>query len=550
MACKKEKSVIIKGDGLTIDELVSVARYHTPVKLTDNKMIWKRVDDSYKYIQESAETGKPVYGVTTGFGGMANVVISPIDAMDLQNNLLRFVKTGAGKFLPREDVRAAMLLRTNSHLKGVSGLRRELLRRIETFLNHNVTPNVREYGSIGASGDLAPLGSICGALIGLDKSYTVDFNGEQLDSITALKKLGLETLKLQPKEGLAMINGTSVMTGMAANCIYDGQNLLGLGMAANSLIFQGLRATNQSFHPFIHRLKPHYGQIWCATQMIHLLEGSTFIRDELDGHHDYQNEQLIQDRYSLRCMPQYMGPIVDGIKNVAKHVTTEMNCANDNPLIDPEVGVSYHAGNFLGQYIGVYMDHFRYYLGLLAKHLDVQIALLVAPEFNNGLTPSLVGNPDRKVNMGLKGLQICGNSIMPLITHMGNSLADRFPTHAEQFNQNVNSMGFGSAWLSRNSIDPCQKHMAISLIFGTQAVDLRSKKQLGHYDARAGLSTRTIPLYEAVYKLTGNKPSQNKPLIWNDDEQPLDLFIEKIATDIAEEGLCIQAIQPILEELR
>jgi phenylalanine ammonia-lyase len=435
-----------------------------------------------------------------------------------------------------------MLIRANSHLHGASGIRLELIRRIETFLNAGVTPHVQEFGSIGASGDLVPLASITGALIGLDRCFTVDFNGEELDALTALERLGLPRLRLHPKEGLAMVNGTAMMTGIAANCVYDAQILLELAMGVHALAIQALGGTNQSFHPFIHAHKPHPGQVWAATTMADLLAGSHLIRSEWGGQHDYHGHGLVQDRYSLRCLPQYMGPIVDGFTQIAQQIEVEMNSATDNPLIDGEHQVSYHCGNFLGQYVGVAMDHLRYYIGLLAKHLDVQIALLVAPEFSGGLPPSLVGNPARKVNMGLKGLQLAGNSIMPLLTFLGNSLVDRFPTHAEQFNQNINSQGFGSANLARQALETFQQYTAIALMFGVQAVDLRTYAVTGQYDARACLSPATVQLYEAVREVVGRPPSATRPYIWNDDEQPLDVHIARIAADIAAGGCIPQTL--------
>jgi len=535
--------VIIGGKTLTIDEVIRVARHRAKVRLTDDEDVWRRVEASCDYISEAVKAGKPIYGVTSGFGGMAHVVISPEEASELQNNAIWFMKTGAGKRLPIADVRAAMLLRANSHLHGASGLRQEIIRRIETFLNAHVTPHVCEFGSIGASGDLVPLVQITGALIGTDASFRVDFAGEEMDCLTALKRLGLPRLRLQPKEGLAMVNGTSVMTGIAANCVHDAQVLLALAMGVHALAIQGLIGTNQSFHPFIHQLKPHPGQIWAATHMLNLLADSKLVRNELDGQHDYREGDLIQDRYSLRCLPQYMGPIVDGLRQITQQITVELNSATDNPLIDAENQVDYHGGNFLGQYVGVAMDHLRYYVGLLAKHMDVQIALLVAPEFNHGLPASLIGNPHRTVNMGLKGLQITGNSIMPLLTFFGNSLVDRFPTHAEQFNQNINSQGFGSANLARQSLEIFQQYMAIALMFGVQAVDLRTYQTAGHYDARACLSPATRSLYEAVREVVGRPPTADRPYIWNDNEQPLDQHIATIAADIAAGGCIPQAVK-------
>ncbi|NJM73881.1 MAG: aromatic amino acid lyase [Scytonema sp. RU_4_4] len=545
-----EKTVVLGEQNLTIEDVANVARHGFLVRITDNEKVLEGVQASCDYIHDAVESGQPIYGVTSGFGGMANVVVSRECAALLQNNLMRYHKVGAGQKLSIADVRAAMLLRANSHLYGASGIRLELIQRMETFLNAGVTPHVHELGSIGASGDLTPLAYICGSLVGLDSNYIVDYNGEETDAPTALSRLNLEPLQLLPKEGLAMMNGTSVMTAIAANCVYDTKVLLALAMGAHALAIQGLNGTNQSFHPFIHQLKPHAGQKKAAAQMLNLLAGSRLVREELDGSHDYRGEHPIQDRYSLRCLPQYMGPIVDGIEEIARHIEIEINSATDNPLIDVENQASYHGGNFLGQYIGVGMDQLRYYIGLLAKHLDVQIAYLVAPEFNNGLPASLVGNQERVVNMGLKGLQITGNSIMPLLTFYGNSIADRFPTHAEQFNQNINSQGFASANLARRSVDIFQQYMAIALMFGVQAVDLRTYAMADHYDARDTLSPATKKLYMAVRDVVGQPPSADRPYIWNDHEQPLDLHIARIAEDIASGGQIVEAVNDILSSLK
>ncbi|HLO50049.1 MAG TPA: aromatic amino acid ammonia-lyase [Kamptonema sp.] len=535
---------------LTVDDVASVARNNSPVRLTDREEILQGVQDSCDYIADAVESGKSIYGVTTRFGGMADTAIAPSEAASLQNNLVRYHKAGAGKRLPLENVRAAMLLRINSHLYGASGIRLELIKRMKKFLNAQVTPHVPELGSIGASGDLTPLAYITGSLIGLDESFTVDFKGVEMSAVTALEKLEMPRMSLLPKEGLAMMNGTSVMTGIAALCTADARNLIALAIGAHALMIQGLGGTNQSFHPFIHKLKPHSGQVWAASEMVRLLEDSAAVRDELDGNSHFDGSNLIQDRYSLRCLPQFMGPLVDGIVEIAQQMEVEINSVTDNPLIDVENQTSYHGGNFLGQYVGMGMDRLRHILGMLAKHLDVQIALLTAPEFNNGLSPSLVGNSANKVNMGLKALQITGNSIMPLITFYGNSIADRFPTHAEQFNQNINSQGFASANLARQSIELSQQYMALALMFGVQAVDLRTYKIVGHYDSRECLSSKTLPLYEAVREVVGKPPSFDRPYIWDDGDQFLDLHIAKIAEDIQSNGRIVQAVSEIVASLK
>jgi phenylalanine ammonia-lyase len=243
----------------------------------------------------------------------------------------------------------------------------------------------------------------------------------------------------------------------------------------------------------------------------------------------------IQDRYSVRCLPQFIGPIRDGLLSLIGQIETEMNSANDNPLVDAESDSIFHGGNFLAQYTAVAMDQLRYYVGLLAKHLDAQISLLVAPEFSDGLPPSLVGNLDRPVNMGLKGLQISGNSIMPILSFLGNSIADRFPTHAEQFNQNINSQAFASANLARQSVDTFRHYSAIALMFAVQAVDLRTwiVSQEITYDPRRYLSPATCQVYEAVREVVGKPNVLRRPYVFNDHESALDEDIARIADDLA-----------------
>ncbi len=541
--------VILSGEGLTIEEVTAAARYARPVSLTRDGAILARVDGSASFIEWAVRTGEPIYGVNTGFGGMANVMIAESDLCALQNNLLRFLQVCAGDYLPLEDVRAAMLLRANSHLRGASGVRRELIERILVFLNNGVVPLVRSMGSIGASGDLAPLASITGALVGADGCFQVKMGEETLSCLAALERLGLKPLTLGPKEGLGMVNGTSVMTGIAANCLYDARRLTALALGFHALVVQALRGSNQSFHPFIQQLKPHPGQILAAEIMLGLLDGSTMCRNELDGHHDAEDGQPVQDRYSLRCLPQFVGPVLDGMRQAAAAIQIEMNSANDNPLIDGDNCLSLHSGNFLGQYVAVSMDHLRYYLGLMAKHMDTQIALLVAPEFNSGLPPSLVGNPGRRVNMGLKGLQIAGNSVMPLLSYYGAPIADRFPTHAEQFNQNINSQGFNSANLARKSVQALETYLAISLIFGVQSVSLRAGKMTGNHDPRPLLSPATAALYEAVLAVLGHQQSADRPLIYNDDEQSLEAMIETLSRDIACDGKTVRSMGQVIAGL-
>jgi len=531
------EDVFIRGSGLSIDETAAIARGKARTRLAEDAETVERVRASRLFVDRVVDEGRPVYGVNTGFGGMAHVSIGREDVEDLQRNLAWFLKAGAGKRLCVADVRASMALRANSLMRGVSGIRYDLIKRLAIFLNANVTPHVYELGSIGASGDLVPLSAIAGAICGIDASFKVDFDGEEMDALSALRKLGLQPMPLGAKEGLAIMNGTSVMTGIAANCVAETRLLFALAVGAQALMLQALRTRTEPFLGFIHLHKPHPGQLWVAQAILDALNGSKLTGDDASDDHP-----LIQERYSLRCLPQYLGPVIDGLAQITRQVEVEMNSATDNPLIDADDDRSYHCGNFLGQYIGVGMDQMRSHIGMVAKHLDVQIALLATPEFSNGLSPSLVGNESRKVNMGLKGLQISGNSIMPLLTYFGAPFVDRYPTHAEQYNQNINSLGFGSATLARQSTDMFRHYMAVALMFGVQAVDLRAKKLMGHYDARKGLSAMTAPLYQAVRDVVGKPPSERQPYIWNDNEQPLDEHIAAISEDILRGGRVAEAV--------
>lgn len=543
----KNMPLIVGGKGLQIASLLEVARHRRSVQLSSLPSIVDRVKASRNYILDAVEKGLRIYGVTSGFGGMGHVAISKEETSELQTNLLWFLKVGNGQKLPEADVRCAMLLRANSLMRGASGIRPELIERLIIFLNEGVTPHVCDLGSIGASGDLVPLAGIAGALIGLDDSFLVDYKGETLPSTTVLQKLGLEPMKLEPKEGLALVNGTAVLTGIAAGCVHDAQLAMAMSLGAHALAIQALNASSQPFHPFIHQHKPHCGQQFAAARMKALLGGSKLLYEE---NAESSNGRLIQDRYSIRCLPQFLGPVFDGLSLIALQTETEMNSTTDNPLIDAKTGTSYHGGNFLAQYIGVGMDQLRSFLGLAAKHLDAQLALLTEPAFSAGLPGSLVGNPSRSVNMGLKGLQISANSIMPLILHLGNSLTVHFPTHAEQFNQNINSQGFGSANLARQSLYLYRQYLAHALIFGVQAVSLRTQLIAGHADAGKFLSPQTLPLYETVRSLLGRNSDAQKPLIYNDHEQPLDQWLSVLTEDLTSGGKLEASLAPLLEEIR
>jgi phenylalanine ammonia-lyase len=542
-------TVTISGAGLTIAQINAVSRGEK-VRLSSDPEVLARVEASREAVRRKIAQGEQIYGVTTLFGGMADQYVGPELLVDVQRLALWQHKSTSGPRLPARDVRASMLLRANSLIKGASGIRLEIIERYATFLNENATPHVFQRGSIGASGDLVPFSYIAGAILGLDPSFLVDLGGEVLDSHTALRKLGLLPLSLRPKEGLALNNGTGVSTGVAANAMARAQSLTALALGIHGLYAQAMLSTSQTFAPFIHAVKPHAGQIWTAARMGELLAGSKLMRDEAAGDRGHRSGKLIQDRYSLRCLPQFLGPIIDGLTVAARQIEVEANCANDNPLIDPATAEVYHTGNFLAQYTAVAMDSLRYLLGLLAKHIDAQIALLMTPEFSYGLSASLVGNPAGSANVGLKSLQLGGNQMMPLIGYYGHPVADRFPTHAEQFNQNINSQAMNAANLAREQLDVLEHYLALALMCGVQAVELRAKLTEDTYDARGVLSAGTRALYESARAAASGPPNASRPLHWNDLDEFIQPKVEGLLADIAEEGSILQSVSPITESLR
>lgn len=543
-------TVTISGAGLTIAQINAVA-HGEKVRLTTDPAVLVRVTASREAVQRKIAKGEQIYGVTTLFGGMADQYVGPELLVEVQRLALWQHKSTSGPRLPAADVRAAMLLRANSLIKGASGIRLEIIERYATFLNANAIPHVFQRGSIGASGDLVPFSYIAGAILGLDPAFQVDLEGEVLDAHTALRRLGLPPLPLQPKEGLALNNGTGVSTGVAANAIARAQQLTALTLGIHALYAQAMLSTSQTFAPFIHAVKPHAGQVWTAAEMGKLVAGSRLMREEAAGERGHRSGKLIQDRYSLRCLPQFLGPIVDGLGVAAQQIEVEANCANDNPLIDPETAEIYHTGNFLAQYTAVAMDSVRYLMGLLAKHVDAQIALLMTPEFSYGLSASLAGNTAGAANVGLKSLQLGGNQMMPLISWYGQPVADRFPTHAEQFNQNINSQAMNSANLAREQIDVLEHFLALALLCAIQAVELRAKLTADTYDARAVLSPATGVLYEAARAAAAGPPNAARPLHWNDLDEFIQPKIEGLLADIGSAaGGVPRAVSGITESLR
>lgn len=525
-------TITLNGSNITINDLVAIARSQNQVALTTDKDILARLQRSQDLVEAITTHQQLVYGINTNFGGLSDQAIAAKDEKYLQENLIWGLASGTGNPLPEDAVRAAMALRINALLNGASGIRFLLLERYVKLLNEKITPVVYEYGSIGASGDLVPLAHIAGAAVGYSNQFKVKFKNKIIGSQDALAALNLQPITLNAKEGLALVNGTAVLTGIAALCHYDFSKLFNYTLKLHALFAHAMEADIFAFAPYVQQLKPHPGQTAVAQQLWSLLNSSSFVRHGEKSENDGNvQERLTQDRYSLRCLPQFLGPIAEGITTIAKQIEIEANAVTDNPLIDPDLQQFYHAGNFLGQHMAIAMDQLRNYLALMCKHLDSQIAMIVTPAFNHGL-PAALAAPDARIHYGLDGLQICANSIMPRILLLAQPIAPLFPTHAETYNQNINSQGFNAANLARDSICMYQHYLAIATIFAIQAVELRTFSRHQHYAAEAYLPKTLQQHYHNVYEILNRKPSSKRPLILNNVEQLNSDYISLITDEL------------------
>ena len=529
----------ISGQPLSIDPVAGISSRYGVSEIRLHEDLPARMQASVDLVAQAVQQNQSIYGVTTGFGGMSDVAVGPEQAAASQTNLLAFLSTAAGNPIDRRHTRAAMLLRANVLARGCSGVRFELVQRLIQFVKADVDPIVREHGSIGASGDLVPLSVIARSITGTSGFAEVQMGDRKISHTDALAELNLQPISLQPKEGLALVNGTSFSSAIAANCVYEAKPLMAISLACHAMMMQALMVHTDPYESFVHQMKPHSGQQWSAKMMQRLLkEGQNLPEQKLDQ---------VQDRYSMRCLPQYMGAIIESISRITEVVETEMNSVSDNPLIDVEHERFYQSGNFLGQYVGIAMDDLRRDIGLMAKHLDVQIATLVAPEFSGGLPASLRGNEQVPYNMGLKGLQITGNSIMPLLTWYGNPIVSHFPTHAEQFNQNINGLSWSSANLAWKSVETFQHYLSVALITSVQALDLRAHLLLGHYDGRALLGSLVVPVYEAVCDVCGVEVSKQRPFVFDDSEGQLEQCLSKLAKNFRERGALVDSVNEIMQ---
>lgn len=357
--------IVIDGSHLHIADVVSVARKYEMVMLSDEAK--SKMRESEQVVMNLLHSGRTVYGVNTGFGSLSTEKISEVDVESLQVNLLRSHSCGVGDSLPVDVVRAMMLLRANSLAKGYSGIRSSVVQLLIDMINNKIHPVVPRKGSIGASGDLVPLAHIGLCLIG---EGTVVFNGEEMISVEAFQKAGLDPVRLQAKEGLALINGTQLMSALGCLFVSDAKQLLKHAQIAGVMSLEALKGTNLAFREEIHQLRPHSGQVKCAKNLWKLTQNSTIHKSHLDC-------GKVQDAYTLRCMPQVFGASDDVFSFVEHVLETEINAVTDNPIVFPETSECISGGNFHGQPIAYALDFLAIALAEIGDFSERRIARLV-----------------------------------------------------------------------------------------------------------------------------------------------------------------------------
>ncbi|HEY7179274.1 MAG TPA: histidine ammonia-lyase [Gaiella sp.] len=456
-------AVELTGDDLTIDDVWDVAVERRPVALGTQGRT--RAAAARAFLE--SQVGDHTYGVNTGFGRFVSESIPPEHAAELQLRLLRSHACGVGEPYPEDVVRAAMLLRANTLAKGYSGARVETIELLVSMLVAGIVPHVPSRGSVGASGDLAPLAHLALPLVG-EGEATVD--GRSLTGIEALRASGLEPVTLAPKEGLALINGTQFMSAMAALALVRAKRLTNAADVACAMSLEALQGTPTSFHPAIHAARPLPGQVRSAANLRALLAGSAIVES-----HRWCDK--VQDAYSLRCAPQVHGASRDLLEHVARTVAVELNAATDNPLVLLEEELIVSNGNFHGQPIAIGLDCLAIACAELANISERRTERLVNPSLSDGLPPFLVAR-EEGLNSGFMIPQYVAAALVSenkALCHPGS--VDSIPTSAGQ--EDHVSMGNGAGLKALQVLANAERVLAIELLAGAQAVEFLAPLEPG-----------------------------------------------------------------------
>eukprot|EP01018_Ginkgo_biloba_P036872 Gb_04830 [translate_table: standard] len=477
--------ITVDGSQLTVAHAAALA-FRPQVKVVLEDKCRGRVEQCSSWVQQKAKDGADIYGVTTGFGACSSKRTNQLSL--LQESLIRCLLAGAfmrpssastsstGE-LATSTTRCAMLLRINSFMRGCSGIRWEVLEALKELLNHHITPKCPLRGSVSASGDLVPLAYIAGLLIGRPtvKARTADH--QELTAPQALAKVGLKPFKLQAKEGLALVNGTSFATALASTVMYDANVVLLFVEILTGMFCEVVFGREEFAHPLIHKMKPHPGQIESAALLEWLLSDSPFMELSREYYSIDKLKKPKQDRYAIRSSPQWLGPLVQIIREATATIQVEINSANDNPIIDNLHDKALHGANFQGSAIGFYMDHVRIALAGLGKLMFAQFTELMIEFYSNGLPGNLSPGPDLGVDYGYKGVDIAMASYCSELQYLANPVTTHVQS-AEQHNQDINSLALISARKTEEALEIMKLMLASFLTALCQAVDLRQLEEI------------------------------------------------------------------------
>lgn len=448
---------------LTLEQVVAVAK-GAKVKLCDDADYQEYIQKGARFIDSLLHEEGVVYGVTTGYGDSCTVNVSLDLVHELPLHLSRFHGCGLGEVLSVMQARAVMACRLNSLAIGKSGVTYELLKRIETLLNLNIVPVIPEEGSVGASGDLTPLSYLAAVLVG---EREVIYNGERRATKEVYSELNITPHVLRPKEGLALMNGTAVMTALACLAFDRAQYLARLASRITAMASLTLKGNSNHFDDILFAAKLHPGQNQIAT----------WIREDLNHHVHPRNSDRLQDRYSIRCSPHIIGVLQDALPFMRQFIETEVNSANDNPIVDAEGEHILHGGHFYGGHIAFAMDSLKNTVANIADLIDRQMALVMDPKFNNGLPANLSGSTGarRAINHGFKAVQI-GVSAWTAEALKHTMPASVFSRSTECHNQDKVSMGTIAARDCMRVLQLTEQVAAAALLAMTQGIELRIKQ--------------------------------------------------------------------------
>ena len=497
-------------DNLTIENLCLAAKKKIKVKLCGESAFASRIEEGASLLDKTLEKHGSVYGVTTGYGASCNEQVSPEHYKDLPLNLTRYHGCGMGEYFDAVTVRALMIIRLNTLAQGFSAVSMDLLKYIVFFIENDILPLVPQEGSVGASGDLTPLSYLAGALVG---ERDVMYKDSVRSSAEVLKELGKEPYQFRPKEAIAVMNGTAVMNAAAALAFDDAAFLANLACRITAMNSIALLGNAYHFNKRLFELKPHPGQALAAEK----------IRSALpcENQEQPQAPSQIQDNYSIRCAPHVIGLFYDMQNTLRSFIETEMNSANDNPLIDPQTKLVYHGGHFYGGHIFLAMDSLKNITANIADLIDRQLALLVDVKYNRGLAPNLTGtNNNISCNHGFKAVQISSSAWTA--EALKNTLpASIFSRSTECHNQDKVSMGTIAARDCMRVNKLTAQVLAASLLAAFQALDLRIKK--------GELKQSDLGKTEETYKEIASffKPLQDDRPLEDDLRKTLKLIEEK-----------------------